>query len=243
MGKPLTIDRHSQTSPELDEILRTAPESRIVKPQLVGEDNLPKHLVQLLHCHSTPPVTSAGEDYQRYQKAVEHYGLTIKDGKVFLRPITDMGLFYCDGERFTREDGTPFLVHIGRFRGSRVPFSNDDVPFDNIDNLQRFGVFGNPSEQHGTYLQRPDAQMTLFGGAKTDISLFVDVKELLQRRSVFVDPETIRSRSVLSHERLGGAYFIVGGVPKEAIFSYKIITATEYNSDRIRSNRIIAATE
>lgn len=82
---------------------------------------------------------------------------------------------------------------------------------NNLNNLEKYAVFGNPSEKAPTYLS--GINETPMTNALPDCILAVDTKKLSKKRSIFIDPETIYS----SNEDIGDSYFVLGGIPKEAI--------------------------
>ncbi len=102
-----------------------------------------------------------------------------------------------------------YLVHIG-ILDERTKAS-----------LKEYGVLGNPSESVATYLSTGN-----WGGecysemAEKDSIVIVTLKmqELLQRRNMFIDPESIDENmfSRWSNE-LGKIFFVLGGIPHEAI--------------------------
>lgn len=82
---------------------------------------------------------------------------------------------------------------------------------NNLHNLEKYAVFGNPSEKAPTYLSRINQALMI--NTVPDCILAVDTKKLSKKRSIFIDPETIYS----SNEDIGDSYFVLGGIPKEAI--------------------------
>lgn len=82
---------------------------------------------------------------------------------------------------------------------------------NNISNLERYAIFGNSSEKSPTYLS--EINQALMINSLPDCILAIDTERLSEKRSVFIDPETISS----SNESVGDSYFILRGIPKEAI--------------------------
>ncbi len=97
---------------------------------------------------------------------------------------------------------------------------------DNLSNLEKYAIFGNPSEKAPTYLS--EINQPLMINSIPDCILAVDTKKLSEKRSIFIDPETILS----SNESVGDSYFILGGIPKEAIieisYNKRIFANPEY---------------
>jgi hypothetical protein len=54
------------------------------------------------------------------------------------------------------------------------------------------------------------------------IILFIDKIKLMERRTVFIDPESIAEEPMFS-DKLGDSYFVLGGIPREAIKDYRLI--------------------
>lgn len=96
---------------------------------------------------------------------------------------------------------TNILIHKGQLTNGQ----------NNINNLERYAIFGSPSEKSPTYLS--EINQALMINSLPDCILAIDSKRLSEKRSVFIDPETISS----SNESIGDSYFILGGIPKEAI--------------------------
>jgi len=82
---------------------------------------------------------------------------------------------------------------------------------NNISNLEKYAIFGSSSEKFPTYLS--EINQALMINNLPDCILAINTKKLSEKRSVFIDPETISS----FNEFIGSSYFILGGIPKEAI--------------------------
>lgn len=104
-----------------------------------------------------------------------------------------------------------YLVHRGAIRNGS----------DNLENLKRLGVFGNPDPESPTYLQTPGECIARNGNPSEEesITLFVDIQRLLRQRSLFIDPETIDGSA--PEARMWNSYFVLGGIPARAITSFR----------------------
>lgn len=97
---------------------------------------------------------------------------------------------------------------------------------NNIENLLRLGVFGNPSIDSPTYIMKMGSGiLTGTRGPKdygNEVTLFLDKRKLLEKRSIFIDPETIgKNGETLTGDIEGHSFFVLGGIPKEAIKKYR----------------------
>ncbi len=102
---------------------------------------------------------------------------------------------------------------------------------NNLKNLEEYAIFGNPSERYPTYLSNINRSLLTY--STPDCILAIDTKKLSKKRSIFIDPETIKS----SNESVGDAYFVLGGIPKEAIieilYDKRILVNPEYPNKHI----------
>ena len=90
------------------------------------------------------------------------------------------------------------LIHVGIVEGSEE------------------SVYGDQSDNAATYLMVEGSDILTNDQANTGRrTLVVDTEKLFKLRSVFVDPETIYSE--VPGDTLGKSFFILGGIPKEAI--------------------------
>ncbi len=113
----------------------------------------------------------------------------------------------------------PYLMHRGII--SLAPWG--------LTGFGKYGVFGSPDAKMPTYLT-PKSMMGeqesapgLDAEVKTAY-IWVISKELSERRSIFADPKTIHSPgSEADAGPLCSRYFVLGGIPKEAIKSIRIM--------------------
>jgi len=91
--------------------------------------------------------------------------------------------------------------------------------------LRRFGVFGNPDYKHPTYLSAPNWCGETYSEMEDRskiVILKLDTLKLLERRSIFIDPESITDYVFRSDDlnELGKMFMVLGGIPREAIKEY-----------------------
>jgi len=197
----------------LDGILENGADSDIVKPDLIGIHNV-KGLVleRLMLWELCLEKELAEEDHSEfYRKLIRakemDVGIRFEQKKAYLDPL---GFDRLDQLSDPHAD---YLAHIGSLFGTEA---------NNLTNLRERGVFGNPDPQYPTYLMRhASGTTTLTNGSLYGISLFIDKTKLCERRTVFIDPESITEDGWL-RDVLGHSYFIVGGIPREAIVEYTI---------------------
>lgn len=125
----------------------------------------------------------------------------VRSGRLSLHAMPDV---LVDG---SWEPSNRFF-HIGRV----------NYKSNSLDNWNYFGVFGCPDPNFPTYLTR-DGYYTAPTPHKFHenpaVEIWIDKQKLLKRRSLFIDPESIAARPL----DFPGSYFVVGGIPKEAIIS------------------------
>jgi hypothetical protein len=146
--------------------------------------------------------------YQQWRAAEDKGYLKFKNKRIYLLPTEP-------------DTSTPFedyglLVHLGLVVNGT----------DNFQNLSRYGVFGNPYSEFPTYIMKHGANIMNNGFGLADevdrIALFIDKKQLLKKRSIFIDPESIGGDgSDMVGDIEGHSFFVLGGIPKEAIHSYR----------------------
>ncbi len=191
---------------ELVHAIRTGAESRVVKPERIG--------VQDATCYLKAPLglieraLREGLDTPRYkgflEMAKQKFGAKIEGQNAYLCPVTPITQMKSD---FNYPD-LNYLSHLGMIvNGS-----------DNIENLRNQGVFGNPNSARATYLARLGVSPTTCGNH--DVVLSVDKTRLMEKRNIFIDPETIGGNQLLKGypvEEVGDFYFVLGGIPREAV--------------------------
>lgn len=195
------------------------PESKIVKPRRISEEDvLDEFISEYLSFLSLNYSENNGfsEGYRHWRKALEKGFIEINEGKVSLVPVQpDYNTF---GIQKKEEN---YLIHKGliKYNGK-----------NNLTNLEEFGVFGDPNEKIPTYLMT-DSEAFTFPRfeASNEVYLCIDKRELLKRRTVFIDPNSIETSIYkdcilidIGDIILGNSFFIMGGIPKEAIRSYFI---------------------
>ena len=142
-------------------------------------------------------------------------GITLESGKLAARPV-DIS------EVLRNRNYAPVLVHDGYLIKYIYKFDGRGrVSLDNTEQVIQNGIFGNPSTTDMTYLKIDGAGIA--GNELMDhdvkkssrVRLFIDPDKLAQSRSVFSDPEPFYSR--LEGDVIGQSYFVLGGIPAEAI--------------------------
>ena len=94
--------------------------------------------------------------------------------------------------------------------------------------MKKYGVFGNPNSDSPTYLQKAGAKVAGHGSPLAanflKVTLFVNKKKLMEKRHVFVDPESVRclERNPPTGDMIGNSYIVFGGIPHESIEDFKI---------------------
>ena len=211
----------------LSAILKASPPSPLVKPEMIRAEDIqgPAHW----YLTGIERTVAANERTRKVVSEQEQYGIKIASDKVFLFAINPD----C---RIVGRDEEPdygMLVHLGLFINGT----------DNIQNLLQYGVFGDKEVNHPTYLMRPNSGIVPLGwgtgkrrSVENQVTLFIDKQKLLERRSVFIDPETIEMpiihqmpKEMMRAEvhpsflgnRRGDSYFVLGGIPQEAIIEYR----------------------
>ena len=160
------------SSKTLKEIIRDAPSSKIVKPSRIGLHNihgLAHGGLELLEGSFNFMLQFLPEEKPLYKKLIaaqKNRYLQIEDGKLFLLPVDPV---------IEVNYGDEFLMHSGLICNGG----------DNRENLQEQGVFGNPAGDYPTYLMTPTVRVATYQ-ANPDITLFIDKKRLLEKRTVFI---------------------------------------------------------
>lgn len=192
---------------DLKKAIETGATSQEIKPRRLYARNVSGKVRDLLKCFND----------MRANGYLSHEVLGVTAVYYKLRKAVDAGTpgFGYDGKEFFLDAVQPdfnFFTHIG------ATFYCGE---NNITNLVQNGVWGNPDLRSPIYLAR-EARFVLPGiNPNIDYAkLRVDAKELLTKRTLFYDPETLRGSS--NHgDVLGNAYFVLGGIPKEAIYEYE----------------------
>lgn len=110
---------------------------------------------------------------------------------------------------------SPLLFHKGSIKyGSS----------DNLDQMEMKGIFGNSDMHSPTYVSTTGNVLTNYYdfNHKPDIILTIDRDLLLDRRRIFIDPESITSNINFGSE-FEKTFFVLGGIPVEAITSYELL--------------------
>ena len=171
---------------DLTALLQSAPASAIVKPARITARDIERPAATFLAWYSdTRPNHN---DYPLLQTAVERGCIHIEEGRAILVPIipTDS-----------------VLTHRGVLDEQRLAM------------LREQGVFGNPERRHPTYLHGSGYIGEINAASAPHdqhVVLKISVPLLLERRTIFIDPESIDE-----YMALGKSFFVCGGIPKEAI--------------------------
>ncbi len=181
---------------ELEEAIKFGAESEIVKPKAVRAEDLD------MVSPAWPDLFSLKE--KEGMKNIN--GVRFENKRLVLYPV----------EPDTKLNETDFgqLYHKGLLFIDNYP--------DNLTNLKEKGVFGSPEKNMTTYLMKCGINIKTFDSLMGHgrVRLWVDKKELMKRRSVFTDPETIHDNYF--HEKMGDAYFVLGGIPRESIIDFMV---------------------
>ena len=190
----------------LTELLESGPESKIVKPAEVYRENIKgpvkKRLgvwYQFVLSRKDVPLESIPK-YQCLVELQEQGSLMIKGEEAYLLPVVPDSVVLAHAGLIFTENGS------------------------NLSSLRRYGVWGNPDEDFPTYVKTPHCSVT--GSQEPDIALHIDTQELVKRRSVFIDPESVTGEGTglgTIEGVLGKTYFVCGGIPREAITGYCLL--------------------
>jgi hypothetical protein len=210
-------DVHGKT---LRQIIEESTPSEIVKLSRVGITDIESVSILAVLEHINEAyfkghLTGFNPTYNVWKTAQDNGYVQICDDGVYLVPID------CDSRIWETWYNQKCLLHKGLLVNGG----------DNLDNLRQFGVFGNPSKKYPTYLMKDGSRITTFPrkNPNNEVFLWVDIEELLKRRSLFIDPETIGkdAKYWFSADREGDSFFTVAGIPKEAIISYLVPSTGE----------------
>ncbi len=192
--------------------LAKSKESKKIKPSVISVDNITGPVQRSLQFWNTMLQTKFSLYYPKLNQAIKKgLGVKIKDNTVFLQPVDIIKL-----------SDRPFK-HRGVIEGANG---------NNIENLVVHSCFGSPEVVVATYIAHPDGQVltfqeNVFGVRKitSRVDLLLDPAKLLEYRNVFVDPETISEEGFGQFgpkDVFGHSFFVVGGIPKEAIVDFKL---------------------
>ena len=102
-----------------------------------------------------------------------------------------------------------YLIHIGTVKNRK---------FNNIDNLSKKGLFGDPRPKAATYLS-PLSKLTQpvlpIIGKGNRVMLLINKKALAKLRGIYIDPEVVVR--VEYHDKIGNAFIVFGGIPEIAV--------------------------
>ena len=198
---------------ELIQAIRTGAKSSVVKPERIGTRDLGfPTSTDLLFVERALREGLDTTKYRSFLEIVKQGFGTIEGKNVYLYPVNPIT---------TQKDIDYFGLNRLGHRGVIVNGSN------NIENLYNLGVFGNPDPSRATYLSRVGVSPVCYGN--WDVTLFVDKTKLMKKRNVFIDPETIGDNQLPGEqiERVGDYYFVLGGIPREAITHVNGISVDE----------------
>jgi hypothetical protein len=210
----------------LEAAIRNGTSSNIVKPAHLGKGDVLRPVCARLATFDSVLQRSDKEStiiHPEIVNACNERLLFIKDGKSYL-PAVDPAAIHADIKKYG------FLEHDGLVVNGG----------NNINNLNTHGVFGNPNVRAPTYLCRPSHSLAFYVGDEQsaidfEVSLVVRLDELMRRRSLFVDPETFSMP--VSWEGIGDSFFVLGGIPREAIASFNASNGSEYTVSFKNENR------
>ncbi len=193
---------------ELAEIVRNSPCSIIVKPSFIDYANTSGDVqvnLKVLDAY----FRGYYDEHKELQELLRKRQVEL-DERVKLMPVEpDTNLDWID---------TNDLIHRGIISGG------NEVKFDNKENLRKYGVFGSPPITFPTYLMSRKSNVAFYGGNPGEqVIVVVDKPELLKRRSVFLDPESIYlHNNRWTRDKIGESFIIFGGIPKEAIKGFQL---------------------
>lgn len=171
------------------------------------------------------PPGQAGYALQEILFAIEHEEPTSFRGRRISQAIEKGYIMASPRLRLLPVSGLETLIHHGALRSRE---GAAELTFDNLLNLRRFGVFGNPSLTSSIYLQQPNSDIAQNSsywcekGYPYRAELVLDAKIIASIKPIYLDPETILPNpwyDTLSN--FGQSFFVMGGIPKEAIISYR----------------------
>ncbi len=198
----------------LDDILEKGAESKIVKPTSLRIGDVAQSELRYAFeywNYLMRFVNECGESFlsrrhpsffHDYCKLIEatklDYGVSIENEELVLYPI---------------EPDIALLSHFGLMIVK---------PYNNLRNLREHGVFGCPDSRYPTYLARHGSYISISDTTGFDrLTLIIDKDKLMQKRNIFIDPETIDEDSKMK-DKLGNSYLVLGGIPREAIINYRL---------------------
>lgn len=140
-----------------------------------------------------------------------------------LREIFYKGPFskYCNRQKyFEVQEDNPLLYAI--IPKERVLIHKGLLVngYNNLESMKKEGIFGNPSKTAPTYLSRKNKRIIIEN--TPDCILAIDTQALSEKRSIFIDPETItilneKTMGEFLTEKVGDSYFVCHGIPAESI--------------------------
>ena len=208
---------------KLEEAIKKAPSSAMVKPPLVGIYNLTGLAFDSLRLWTM----MLGERNLKDLKNSLRPGSTLKPGRTLKKLLEawekeQYGIYIDSQNDISLYPINPDTTHeyTGMDEGVLVHKGFIINGGNNIENLRRYGVFGDPDITFPTYLMRPGSNPVVYGRKDSRVALFVDKKKLMDKRSIFIDPESIAEDPYLN-DKLGDSYFVLGGIPGEAIVGFR----------------------
>ncbi len=123
-------------------------------------------------------------------------------------------------------DPIEHLTHRGMVVGKNYDKKEE---YNNLENMLRHGVFGR--KDIPTYFTLPGHRVETYGEGKHQVYIWIDRDKLLEKRNIFMDPETIgkTERCSLTGDQEGGSYFTVGGIPTDAIAKFDVLPNVKFD--------------
>jgi len=188
------------TRKDLLKLIEEAPESRVVKPSVITKDSV--------YSESDSGYIGDFMYYlEREKEEYPDYGMKIIDGELSLFPINPN-------------------FKVLEYRTCLT---------NNLTILENWGCFGEPDYNKKFYhINKYSATAPITGKIKPrilkehsknekihicePITLIIDKEKLMEKRSIFINPFSILGDTKFP---LGNSYFIVGGIPKEAVMGFE----------------------
>ena len=215
----MCIGTGSELAVNLVEAIKYGAISNIVKPRYIWVKNI---IGQVSHELEQLEYSLQHGNTILLQKInnplAQRFGVRYMKGRILLYPTIPETNINGEEQNYLEHVGT--LIYLD---------TNSGRTNNNLENLRTHGVFGSPETNIPTYLMSPASHVANFEAYRRSgssrIDLMVDKKILLEKRNIFVDPETIEHIDepvYLLGDQLGNSYFVLGGIPKEAIISFHI---------------------
>lgn len=205
---------------KFDYCLKKAPKSKAVKPEFICASSFEGELKRKFeYCEKVITELTLYSKFVNNQR-VQNFGIRIKEKKLLLFPTVPDTTNLFDSQR---DPG--YLLHVGTL----IYFDKEAKRrVDILKNMKMYGVFGNTDADCPTYLQKAGAKVAGYGSHfvanSLKVTLFVNKEKLLEKRNVFVDPESVRclERNPPTGDIIGNSYIVFGGIPHESIEDFKI---------------------